>query len=537
MAREATDGLENSPELLERRILEGPNAYFDSAAVKLALRPCPGCDPGRANALADQVQSALRSHRIDCRIRLIVRRPERWLLAFDWQRRGVAEALATELPTLLMAGGQPDIEAAVRRIAAADPGEPPSAVDPAIPVVAVSGTNGKTTTVRLVAHLAHVAGRRAAYTTTDGVFAGGRLVLEGDYTGFQGATTALAQPDIDLAVLEVARGGILLKGMGVVADDVGVVTNVSDDHLGQYDVDTLEELVHVKGVITRITRPEGWDVLNADDPLVAGLETSITGRPWLFARSGDNPRLSAATQRGGRATYVADGAIQVADRGSARRLLDLRDLPVTFYGLSTQHTENVLAATSASLAVGLPEEAVVAGLRTFAMDAQHNPVRANVFELDSRLVILDYAHNTAGVSGLGHLSRALAAGHRVLIGIGTAGDRPDASLRSVGRAAAETTDLVVIAEKLGYLRGRSREDLARLFREGVQSVRPGEVPVLPDEVAAFEWMLSNSSPGDVVALGVHVQRAELLARIEKLGGHPIDQQRLRALAVAARPVP
>ena len=191
--------------------------------------------------------------------------------------------------------------------------------DPTIPVIQVTGTNGKTTTVRLLAHLVRAAGLRVAYSSTDGVYEGdGELIEPGDYSGFGGAARALdAHPDV--AVLETARGGMLLRGIGVLHNDVAVVTNVSEDHLGLHGVDTVDQLAEVKAIVTRITRPDGWDVLNADDPRVLAMRRHASGRPWLFSTDPGHPAFREVLPVGGRAMTVVDGTLTWLDGHRSRQ--------------------------------------------------------------------------------------------------------------------------------------------------------------------------------------------------------------------------
>jgi cyanophycin synthetase len=220
------------------------------------------------------------------------------------------------------------------RVSTVDPGPEPDVPSPDIPVVQVTGTNGKTTTTRLLAHIVMTAGKHVGFSSTDGVYRDGKLVKRGDYSGFGGAAMALAQHP-DVAVLETARGGILLRGIGVRHNDVAIVTNVSADHLGLHGIHTVDQLAEVKGTITRITKPSGWAVLNADDPRVAAMSRHATGRPWLFSLDSQNPALREALMEGGRAMTVLDGWITWIERHQAHRLARTLDVPVTMAGIST----------------------------------------------------------------------------------------------------------------------------------------------------------------------------------------------------------
>ena len=472
--------------------------------------------------------------------------PDQVVVAFPWRRRRAAEALADEVATVagLILDPRRSVDrataAAAARLLAVEPGPAPTVPDPTIPVIAVTGTNGKTTTVRLLSHLVRSAGRSAAYSSTDGVYLNDRLVEEGDYSGFGGAARALAQPGVEVAVLETARGGILLRGIGTLHNDVAVVTNVSADHLGLHGIQTIDQLAEVKSTITRITRQEGWDVLNADDPRVLAMRRVVSGRPWLFSLDPDHPGLRVALEEGGRATTVIDGRLTVLQPGAEpRHLVSLLDVPLTLAGVSTNNTMNAMAGASAALAVGLPERAVVRGLKTFVLDEETNPGRANIYELDGRIVVIDYAHNPAGMAGMIELCRGVRPpGGEIWLAFGTAGDRTDELLHEVGYVAARGAEHVAIAELLHYLRGRDREDVSGRLRAGAIDGGANDAPVFEDEVHAMTWMLERSRRNDVVAVTALVQRAELFPLLRERGATRVDPARLRQLvrrARAARP--
>ena len=445
---------------VEVRVLDGPNLYFTRPAIKLTLAvpgwllaPADrvarttarlGIGPRRADRrsprsagatthvlvgepgsearrrfvgrlLAQLTRSLATATGTNLAVRARVGAEwDQVVVAFPWRRRSAAEGLAVEIARL--AGDLLDprrsparaIAGAATRVLALDPGPAPVVPTPSIPVVAVTGTNGKTTTVRLLAHLVRTAGRSVAYSSTDGVYHDDELVEEGDYSGFGGAATALAQPGVDVAILETARGGILLRGIGTTRNDVAVVTNISADHLGLHGIRTLDQLAEVKSTITRITRPDGWDVLNADDPRVLAMRRVIRGRPWLFSLDHDHPAIRSALEERGRATTVIDGALTVLHaRTEPRRLLDLLDVPLTLAGISGTNTMNAMAAASAALALDLPERAVIKGLRTFILDERTNPGRANLYDVEGRVVVIDYAHNEAGMRGMTEICRGL----------------------------------------------------------------------------------------------------------------------------------
>ena len=565
-------------ELVELRVLDGPNLYFTRPAVKLTVAL-----PGWVEASEDRVVSAAERSGLpgsegrsrvrpglpatEARRRFVSRlaahvtrsladaagtnlavrsrlgsEPGHVVVAFPWRRRGAAEALGREVVSLLedlLATRRTFgrlLDEAVRRLSSVEPGGPITVPDPTVPVIAVTGTNGKTTTVRALSHLGRTAGLTVAYSSTDGVYLNDRLVEEGDYSGFGGAARALSQPGLELAVLETARGGILLRGIGTLHNDVGVVTNVTADHLDLHGIRTLDQLAEVKAAVTKITRADGWDVLNADDPRVLAMRRGIRGRPWLFSMDPDHPAIRSAVAEGGRATTVIDGRLTVVTPGMRPHpLLPLEDVPLALAGVSTPYSQNAMAAASAALGVHLPEEAVVEGLRTFVLDPETNPGRANLFELDGRVVVADYAHNEAGMAGLIEICRGLRPpGGRIWLAFCTAGDRTNEILHSIAYVAARGADHVAIAELLHYLRGRDRQDLVERLRAGAIDGGATEVPVFTDEMHALNWMLERSKPGDVVAVTALIQRPEIFALMKERDAAKIGPERVRQLVRETR---
>ncbi len=568
-----TDTAGHAAEVVELRVLDGPNLYFTRPAIKLTLA-MPGWlelpasrveheavrlklsragPPGalvtehRRRYLARLAAHVTRSLAEASGSQVAVRgrlgpEPEQVVVAFPWRRQGAAEALAREvtrlLDTCLTDHRRIDtlVGESVERLQAAEPGAAPSVPEPTIPVVAVTGTNGKTTTVRLLAHLARAAGKTVAYTSTDGVYRNDELKVAGDYSGFGGAAEALGQPGIDLAVLEVARGGILLRGIGTAHNDVAVVTNVSEDHLDQYGIRTLDQLAEVKASITHITRPDGWDILNADDPRVLSMRREARGRLWLFSTDHDHPAIRDILAHRGRATTVIDGYLTAEfSRRDVRRLLKLEDIPVTLAGISTHNIRNALAATSAALALGLPEDAVIRGLKSFVLDPERNPGRANLFELDGRIVVVDYAHNEEGMKGLVEICHGLRpVSAQIWLAFGSAGDRTNAILHRVAYTAARGADHLAIAELHRYLRGRDPIDLLHRLHLGAADAGVHDVPVFTDELHALQWMLGDSKPHDVVAVTALGQRPEIFAHLTERGASRVSPGRVRVLVRKAR---
>jgi cyanophycin synthetase len=555
--------------IVELRVLDGPNLFFPRPAIKLTLatpawlemseerfaraleragssgRAGRPSSEQRRRAVGRLASSVARRLAAASGVRLAVRarpgpEPDQIVVAFPWRHRAAAEALAREIPRTLEAlldlrrSIDKLVEDAGAKLARVKPGEEPSVPEPSIPVISVTGTNGKTTTVRLLAHIARTAGMHVAYSSTDGVYMDGELVEEGDYSGFGGAAKALAaEPDI--AVLETARGGILLRGIGVSHNDVAVVTNVSEDHLGLHGIDTIDQLAEVKATVTKITRPQGWDVLNADDPRVLAMRRGATGRTWLCSLDAGHPAVRDVVADGGRGMTVLDGWMTLLEGSDARPIVPLVDVPVTIAGISSHNVSNALQAAAAALGAGLPGRAVVKGLRTFILDPERNPGRANLFIIDGRIVVIDYAHNEAGMIGLVELCHGLRrTGREVWLAICTAGDRTDKILHDFAYRAARGADHIAVAELLPYLRGRDRADVIDRLTAGARDGGAEEIDVFPDELAALKHMLRSSRRGDVIAVTALAMRAEIFSWLRDAGATRPTPGVVRGLVRRAR---
>ena len=565
----------SSSALVELRILEGPNLYFPRAAVKLTLdvtalthapdvevrrlaarlglgsiRPGPPDSGFRQRALLRLVATLVRriaagagTTRLGIRARP-TSDPGRVVIAYPWRHRGRARALGEATAEVLDALGEGDhldgeattlVEEAAERVRSADLGERPHTLRPRIPVVAVTGTNGKTTTSRMVAHIARTAGHHVGWSSTDGIYVDGVLVEAGDYSGPSGAGRVLSRRGIDFAVTETARGGILLKGIGVAHNDVSVVTNVSADHLGLHGVDTVDQLAEVKGVVPRITRKQGWAVLNADDPRTLGMRAHTPARPWVFSRDPDSPGVREVLSEGGRATTVIDGWITVLEGNSADPLVEVADVPMTLSGLSRFNVENALAAASAALAAGLGREHVISGLRDFKPDAEHNPGRMNFFTLHGLSIVMDLAHNEAGLEALIEIMRGVRPpGRRILLGLGAVGDRQAELIEALGEIGARDADVVAIGHKQRYLRGRTVEEIDGLLRAGAERVGVTELESYPTELESLQALVKRAEPGDVVGLMCHAERQEVYDWLAAQGATADTPEDLRAKVLATR---
>jgi cyanophycin synthetase len=388
----------------------------------------------------------------------------------------------------------------------------------AIPIVAVTGTNGKTTTTRLIAHVMAHAGRRVGRTDTDGITIDGEMVDEGDWAGWGGGRRVLTDPRVDVAVLETSRGGMLRRGLGFSACDVSVVTNVSADHLGEFGIDTIEDLAHVKSLIVRVTKPDGRAVLNADDPLVLRMRALTLAPVVLYSRDSGNAALIDHAESGGD-TVRSDGQrIEVAV-GGVRGGIALADVPLTFGGAARHNVENVMAAIGACATLGVDLSTIAAALRSFESDAAHNANRLNIFRRGGEVVVFDYAHNEAGLRALLHFSASLPrpAGGRLLLVLGGPGDRTDTQMLTMGRLAGAQTDRLLLHEEERYLRGRPPGETTALYRQGALEggMRDDQIAMYSDEVAALESALAELQPGDVLLIAAHAQRAAMLEHLDR----------------------
>lgn len=555
-------------ELIEIRTLDGANIYLHEPAIKLQFRarqlsarelavavgrwhdaaqtvaPAPAPRERDDDLLDQLLWPIVRDVHVALALpvppRLTVRaplEPDAWqelTLAFGWTWRETAEGLAETafaLLNALLAGEAPalasrlaPLRAALARDRATD--DRPLFVRDAerhLPLAAITGTNGKTTTTRCLTHLLSVAGRRVGMANSNGVWLGDEQVLDGDYTGPRGARRVLADATLDMAVLETARGGILLRGIAYESNDVGVVTNISADHLGLQGIATVEDLARVKALVVRLTRPTGLVVLNADDPLVAAMAEAVAAPVLFFSRQGTNPTIAAHLAAGGRALLAEEGAIVLAEGARRAPLVRLAEVPFTFGGRAPHMVENALAATGAALGLGLDPATIAAGLRDFRNSPEQNFGRLNAFAIAAPrcTFIVDYAHNEAGLAHLLAFGRGyVEPGARLLAIIGTAGDRGDTVLRGIGRQAGAAAAFVWVRGTAHYLRGRSGEAMNGLFVAGIVEGRDGAAGgygLVADELSAVETALAEAQPGDAIVMMCFEDQAAVLAWLATRG--------------------
>ncbi len=410
---------------------------------------------------------------------------------------------------------------------------PPGATS-RIPIVAVTGTNGKTTTSRMIGHIFKGMGRKVGMTSTDGVVIDERLVIRADASGPRSARMVLQNPRVDFAVFEVARGGILREGLGYERNDVAVVINVQPDHLGLRGIDTVEQLADVKAVLVEAVPRDGHAVLNADDPLVREMRRRCSGQVVWFSMEepGSETRdmIDAHCRRGGKALVLNPserGEMIVVKHGPREMQLAWTHLlPATFGGRARMNVQNSLAAAAAAFAAGAPLHDIRQGLRSFSTNYYLSPGRLNEVEVNGVNVIVDYCHNAPGMKMLGDFvdrvgetlesSHELARPSRIGV-IATAGDRRDEDMTELGHIAAQHFDVVIVREDVA-LRGRERGDVAGLVAEGVRTAmaegaRCKQVEVNLDEIEAVRHALSRANKGDLVVICVD-KHAEVMIELE-----------------------
>jgi cyanophycin synthetase len=378
-----------------------------------------------------------------------------------------------------------------------------------VPTALVAGSNGKTTTVRLLAAMAAAAGLTTGHCCTEGVFVGGRAVKLGDYSGPDGARAVLRHPQVRAAMLETARGGILRRGLAVRHADVAVVTNISLDHLGEYGIGGAEDLADTKLVVARAVLSRGTLVLNADDAMLmaaaARLPHAAAARTALFAHEHGHPALTTLRAGGGSTCGVRDGDLLLCHDGREIMLGGVAALPLSIGGVARYNIANLAAAALAGAALGLPTAAIIGTLQRFGAAPQDNPGRLERWHHRGAVVLIDYAHNPDGLAQLLSVALALQPARLSLL-LGQAGNRDDAAITELARTAARfTPDRIVIKELPLLLRGRQPGEVPALIERALLAagIAPERILVEPDEEAAARLLLDNARPGDVIVLPVH----------------------------------
>ncbi|MFT7148745.1 MAG: cyanophycin synthetase [Nonlabens sp.] len=368
-----------------------------------------------------------------------------------------------------------------------------------IPIVAVAGTNGKTTTTRLIAHIARMKGYKVGYTTTDGVYIQNRLMVTGDCTGPASAEFVLKDPTVNFAVLESARGGLLRAGLGFKNCDIGIVTNIAADHLGLKGINTIEQLAKVKAVIPQTVFPDGHAILNADDDHVYEMRTDLECNIALFSLDETNPRIIKHMKEGGLSAVYENGYITICKGSWKMRVTKAITVPLTFEGKALFMIQNVLPAVLTGYIRGFAIEDIKVALESFIPSPAQTPGRLNMFRFKEFNVLLDYAHNPAGLRALHQMIDQMSGSPKVGM-IAGIGDRRPEDTREVGMVAAEMFDEVIIRQEKN-LRGKTQDEIINMLKEGIESVNPNmPVKIIPSEKEAITYALNNAKKGSLLVL-------------------------------------
>lgn len=370
-----------------------------------------------------------------------------------------------------------------------------------IPLVAVTGTNGKTTTTRMIGHSLRLWGKQVGMTTTDGVYLGNYRIYSGDMTGPQGARMVLQDPSTEVAILETARGGIIRSGLGYDWSDVAVLTNISHDHLGQDGVEDIEDLIYVKSLVLETVKDGGYVVLNGEDPYLEQLLRYVPKKAKvIYFALKSNLTLKKHLAKDGQALFVRNDMLIYGMGEKEIILANIGEIPSSYEGKALYNIQNALAAIGALVALGLPWEAIIRGLTTFVSNQELNPGRGNIWDMGDYQVLLDYGHNPAGYQAVAQLIKEISPQRTIGI-VGVPGDRQEKLILDVGQIAGQCFDEIIIKED-GDLRGRSPLEVSNLLYQGalLGGMNETQIRVIPSEKKALELALEEAKPGDLIVI-------------------------------------
>jgi cyanophycin synthetase len=384
-----------------------------------------------------------------------------------------------------------------------------------VPALLVTGTNGKTTTVRLLAAMLEAAGKMVGVTSTDHIAVGNETLERGDFSGPSGARMLLRDRRVEVAVLETARGGLLRRGLALEHAAGALVTNIAADHLWDYGIHDLPSMAATKLVVTRAVGPRGRVVLNADDPELVRADRGSTAPVVWFSLDPRHPLIREHLAAGGDACFLEGSELVLVTRGERRPVVKVDEVPVTFEGTARHNVANALAAIGIAPAAGIPAEAMAEGLRRFRSDPEDNPGRGNLMERDGIRVLVDYAHNPHGLAAVLNVAAALPGARRLLL-LGQAGDRDDEAIRDLARAAwSFRPDRIVIKELPEMLRGRQPGEVPAILEDELLrlGVPAGSLSRAESELEGARQALAWARPGDLLVLLVHTQREEVMGLV------------------------
>ncbi|GAA0744147.1 cyanophycin synthetase [Clostridium oceanicum] len=369
-----------------------------------------------------------------------------------------------------------------------------------IPIISVTGTNGKTTTSRLISYIFKLCGKKVGYTTTGGVYVGDKCIEKGDTTGYDSATTVLTNKDVEVAVLELARGGIIRGGLPYDFSDVSVITNITEDHLGLDGIDTLDQMAFVKSLVGEAVKKDGYVVMNADDKASTRVIERMKSNVILFSKYKDNPLITKHIKEGKCAVYLDKNSIYLFKENKNIKIIDVKDISITLEGKLSYNIENAMAVISAMISIGIDIDILRKGLKTFSSDEKSNPGRFNMYNVNGVSVVLDYGHNIEGYKAV--LEGAKKIEHNKLIGvIGVPGDRSYSSTLKVANISAENFDIVYIKEDRDR-RGKKPSEIADLIQKGMinSGFNENNIYKILNEEEALKKAIDNSKEGDLIVM-------------------------------------
>ena len=369
-----------------------------------------------------------------------------------------------------------------------------------IPIIAITGTNGKTTTSRLTAHICKTAGYKVGFTTSDGVYIQHQMMMKGDCTGPRSAEFVLKDPTVDFAVLECARGGILKNGLAFQKCDIAIVTNISADHIGLGGIESVEQMAKVKAVLPETVVPNGYSILNADDDLVFAMKKNLNCKVALFSMDENNKRIKNHCSRGGIAAVFENDYVTIMKGTWKIRVEKVSDIPITFNGKATHNIMNALPSVLACYLSDIALEEIKLGLQTFIPSPVQTPGRLNLFEFKNFKFLVDFAHNPAGLNLLCDFVNKLDSTYKVGIISGT-GDRRDEDIREIGRISARNFDEIIIRQDKN-LRGRTPDEIINLLVEGIHEEKGQDIPltILHKEKDAIMYAYEHVKPGALITI-------------------------------------
>ncbi|WP_214227119.1 cyanophycin synthetase [Pedobacter sp. B4-66] len=375
----------------------------------------------------------------------------------------------------------------------------PPGKDARIPIIAVTGTNGKTTTTRLIAHIVKSNGTRVGFTTSDGIYVQNTKLMKGDTTGPISAEFILRDPTVEFAVLETARGGILRAGLGFNKCDIGVVTNIQEDHLGISDIHTLDDLCRVKAVVIGAVKRNGWSVLNADNKYCIKIANNADSNIAFFSMDEKNPVIAEHCKKGGIAAIYENGYITIKKGDWKIRVEKVTHIPLTFGGSVDFMIQNVLAATLATFLWGYKIEDIRMSLETFIPSAAQTPGRMNTFKFKEFKILVDFAHNPDGFNGIKAYLQTIEATEHVGVISGT-GDRRDEDIKETARIAAQMFDRVIICQEK-YLRGRDQQEIIDLLIAGIREIKPEmEITINNNGNDCLKYIIATAKSGSYITI-------------------------------------